>query len=1491
MNVFRYRSIAVILVSAACFVFQLSPARAADFEFKNNDRVVMLGDGLIEQEQYFGWIEVAISTSAANKNITFRNLGWNADTPAGKSRFGLSLLQAGREPADEGWKQLLHQIDQAKPTVVMLGYGMASALEASGSESSGSASDALGSSGVDEFRAEYKRLLAAIDRSSPAARLIFLSPVRRDDGQTQRMATLQRYAAVVRELAELSGSPYVDLMQLPTTGKFYKDPVHLNSAGYREAAKLICKELRLDDARWQDSPQTEALREVVLRKNRWWFHRSRPANMAYVFGFRKKEQGQNAVEIPQFDPLIAEEEKRIAALRGLRPTVVDSPPVRLESKMAKFTRQETPEFTVAEGLEVTLWAENPLLNKPIHMNFDAQGRLWVASSEAYPMIEVGQSEPDKIVVLEDTTGDGTADKSTVFADGLLIPTGVVPGNGGVYVAQSTDLLFLKDTDGDGQADVRRRVLSGFGTEDTHHNLHTLLWGPDGRLYMNQSIYTRTDTETPLGVMRLKAGGGFRLHPQNLRMQTFFRGLWNPWGHQFDAYGNSFLTDGAGFDGFAYALPGAKFNPTPNARRQLGLISPGRYPKFASEEIIYGDTFPPEWQGSIVTCDFRANRVTRFSISDLGAGFVTRQEDDLMRTSATSFRPIDVKQGPDGALYIADWSNPIINHGEVDFRDQRRDRWHGRIWRVAWKDAPAKKKTDLTQLSVPKLLDLLASDDRYSRDHARRVLTERASGDADVLVRLAVWLEKQPAEFSRLQGLWLHQSLSTANETLLGELLKASDPNVRTAAVRVLSDWSHPSSDVDQPIDMQKAMLAYRLLVNDDFPRVRLEAVRGLATLGTAEAAKLSLRILAHPMDRFLDHALWLTIDELSLPLMRSIEKEAGDIEKSIDAKQLEFVLTSVEPSQASRFLRTYLSAHQITSNGDGPWIELIGKAGEQQQLTQLYSQVIAGGFDKGATVRALTALSDARRFRKMRPAKTAGIEALFDSGDLPIRLAAIGLAGQWKAKNQVPRLAKLANSTDSPSDVRRAAIASLGQIRSGEAIDALEKLCHRKIERAVRKQALVSLASVDLNRAAQPFFAMLADVKTEPEAQELWRGILRNQDAGKLLASKLPGDGLSEAVAKAGVLVAREGRLEEELVAALMPYSGMTLTPEKLTVEKIAEFVRLVAENGDPKKGEDIYRRTALACVTCHSIGGVGGKVGPDMTSLGASAPVDYIVQSLFDPNAKIKEGYHSTTILTVDGEILTGVEVASNEQEIVLRTTTNALAAIPVQDIESKKNGLSLMPTGVIDRLANGEQIHLIAFLSQLGKPGNFDASRGGVARVYQILSGTHRVEQSGTQQILDGTLTGGWMPMTTRVNGKIEKAALSQITSLPRNIALVHIYARTTVEVAKDTQATFVVEGSSRYACWLDGKAIVPGESKGPDSANTTTFTADLSAGQHTVLVRIDAKEVPDALLIRSGDVTFAVGTPVKAIELSGERPDRGIRYRPVADGNCVFNRKGGK
>ena len=254
----------------------------------------------------------------------------------------------------------------------------------------------------------------------------------------------------------------------------------------------------------------------------------------------------------------------VAPLSAQRDAPVPDPDPELERKT----------FVVADGFEVNLFAADPLLAKPIQMNFDPAGRLWVASSEAYPQIKPGQKQNDKIIILEDTRGVGRADKTTVFAEGLLIPTGLAPGDGGVYVVDSTDLLHLSSSKGDGKADRRRVVLSGFGTEDTHHLVHTLRWGPDGMLYFNQSIYIHSNIETPYGPRRLGGGGIWQYRPETQQLEVFARGWYNAWGHHFDRWGQSFLTDGANGEGINYVVPGAYYPAAVGATQILHGLNPG-----------------------------------------------------------------------------------------------------------------------------------------------------------------------------------------------------------------------------------------------------------------------------------------------------------------------------------------------------------------------------------------------------------------------------------------------------------------------------------------------------------------------------------------------------------------------------------------------------------------------------------------------------------------------------------------------------------------------------------------------------------------------------------------------------------------------------------------------------------------------------------------------------------------------------------------------------
>src|SRR5688572_21692635 len=444
------------MVGVLIAVVAMAPAaRAADepFELKDGDRVVFLGDAFIEREQHHGWVELMLTSRFPDHAITFRNLGWSGDTPAGDSRHGLSLLQAGKEPPDEAWNQLGKQIADANPTVVFVGYGMASSFD--------------GEAGRSNFKVDYLRLLDLLDEKAPGARVVLLSPLPHENlgapwpDPTAHNQQLAAYARTVAEIATERKTRFVPLFDLlradtpPANGAtspgvsaatpLTDNGIHPTGRGYRVIAESIEQQLFGQErtGAWRTSAQAEPLRQAILRKNEWFFHRSRPANMAYIFGFRKREQGKNATEVLQFDEFIAAEEKRIAELRGLQPVNLPEIPRRVGNLNAKFTPQPPPEFQVADGLEVTLWAENPLLNKPIQMNFDPQGRLWVVSSELYPQIEPGQAATDKIIVLEDTTGAGRADKATVFAEGLLIPTGIEVGDGGVYVAQSTELLHFK----------------------------------------------------------------------------------------------------------------------------------------------------------------------------------------------------------------------------------------------------------------------------------------------------------------------------------------------------------------------------------------------------------------------------------------------------------------------------------------------------------------------------------------------------------------------------------------------------------------------------------------------------------------------------------------------------------------------------------------------------------------------------------------------------------------------------------------------------------------------------------------------------------------------------------------------------------------------------------------------------------------------------------------------------------------------------------------
>jgi putative heme-binding domain-containing protein len=639
------------------------------------------------------------------------------------------------------------------------------------------------------------------------------------------------------------------------------------------------------------------------------------------------------------------------------------------------------------------------------------------------------------------------------------------------------------------------------------------------------------------------------------------------------------------------------------------------------------------------------------------------------------------------------------------------------------------------------------------------------------------------------------------------------------------------------------------LVQDDSPKVRVEALRALAKIPTAEAAAAALSALEKPMDPTLDYALWLTINDLAEPWIAALQSGAWKPEGR--EKQLEFALKALKPEQASRVLGQVLASRPLAKDGAGPWIEVIGAAGSPAQLRQLFDQTLNGGFDEAASARAIRSLADATRLRKVKPeGDTAALGRLLDSKSSAVLVEALKLAAVWKdLGGAFAKLGDLAGAPGSAAEVRDAAFTALRQIGGAGAVDALVKLSGADREAGVRRQALGILAALDLGKAMPAIIEAAKTTTDENSAVEFWRAVLTAKGAGKQIAEALPEQGISPAAAKAGLRVAREGgRSELDLVVALAKSAGLAADTAAASADLIKEIAAKAAAKGDPNRGEWIYRRQDLACVGCHAIGGAGGKVGPDMTSIGASAPIDYLVEAVLLPNVKIKEGYHSVIVTTKDETELTGTLARETGQEVVLRDAAGKEVAIAKADIAKREQGtLSLMPGGLLDPLNEQEQLDLFAFLSRLGKPGDFDAAQGGVARRWQFAQTFHTDAQSGQElwPVNAKPDDRRWRTALALVKGLVTRQVIGQALQAEGWSSRHGVFAATEVTAAKAGTARFKLVAGPGTELWVDGKR----------AGGAGETSVELTAGVHRLVVRLDPKQMPESLRLESKDVQFVL------------------------------------
>ncbi len=1090
---------------------------------------------------------------------------------------------------------------------------------------------------------------------------------------------------------------------------------------------------------------------------------------------------------------------------------------------------------------VNLFAADPDIRKPIQMNFDSAGGLWIASSSVYPQILPGEKANDKIIVLRDTNGDGVGDRATVFADGLLIPTGVVPdGPNAAYVAESTQLVYLQDTDGDGKADRRRVVLSGFGTEDTHHLVHTLRWGPDGCLYFNQSIYIHSHIDTPYGTRHLDGGGIWRYRPTTGQLEVFCKGFVNPWGHVFGRHGESFATDGAYFEGINYVFPDSVFVTSPGATRWLKGLNPGS-PKHCGLEILSGTHIPPDWAGDFVTNDFRSHRVCRFTVKPSGSGYISRQQPEIVTTSHVAFRPIDARMGPDGALYIADWYNPIIQHGEVDFRDDRRDRKHGRIWRVSFPNRPPDPWPDFSAQSDQQLLDLLEDASLAVRQFSRQELWRRAAKDPDtILDRVRRWRDSGDVSARAIEVLWMNEVVGSASLADARVAVDTAVPNGNSAgdAQRTIlrSIWrSRLNVDAgSSDRDALAALVTSRTADGD--ARVRLEAVVANGQLRGVEAAQRVVEAASASVDGNLDFAIWQSLRKLDAEFPGSI---LGAMDWSDRHQELAFAVNAVGTPQAAETAVAMIESGQAAES-TGRLVEAVSGAADANQLGRVLAALLASaGKDLqpshlapliARTARDKTVPADADRLLRSvtpEPQELAGNDEF---------LTAIATAAAaWKTGSLEDVFAQALSETDGQG--REKLIAALGSFDSASARELVTSLAGDD-DPATRIAATQAMAKNRPQAALDPMIRLLRDRQTGDVGDELVVGMLSRKDLPPLIAQRIRQVALPPDRARSLLRRVRTAGGNQELEAAIASAGSLEGASWKLTQELSKRILSLSTSEGSAQRGEAIYRREKLQCIQCHAIGTAGGLVGPNLISVGGSSQPDYILESLLAPSAKLKEGYTTVSVLTEDAQLINGIMIGKTDDAIRMRLADGTEREIAVDEIAQQKPGKSLMPEGALDVLTESELVDLVTFLSALGRSPQFTLSTQPLVRSFETLiysnEANHRLNRTSTDTAASDDPAMKWRPVTAKVDGTLPLSELDRFQQHRETPPT--SFARFVIQMPTEGVAGIEVP-SEGIAAWVDTKPTPIWRLK----------SEKLSPGKHTVVIAIDRSEVKTPLAVR--------------------------------------------
>lgn len=964
-------------------------------------------------------------------------------------------------------------------------------------------------------------------------------------------------------------------------------------------------------------------------------------------------------------------------------------------------------MTVPEGFRVQLAAGEPMVHQPIAMTFDERGRMWIAEAHTYPIRADEGEGQDKIIILEDTSGDGLFDKRKVFAEGLNLVSGLEVGFGGVWVGAAPYLMFIPDRDGDDRPDSEPQILlDGFGYQDTHETLNAFIWGPDGWLYGCHGVFTHSkvgkpgtpeDQRTPMNC------AVWRYHPTRHEFDIFARGTSNPWGVDFNEHGQAMITACViphmfhMIQGGRYQRQGGQhFNPyiyediqtiadhahyagnirdhawwgRDAAADQTDTNAAGGGHAHCGAMIYLADNWPAQYRGSIFMANIHGNRINNDILRRSGSGYIASHGPDVLFANDRWFRAINMKYGPDGSVYLIDWYDKNACHR----RDKEVwDRTNGRVYRVSFGGTDRAKPT----FHNASLADLVTAHQSRNENHvrtARRLLQERfaadprlpASQEAKAAVQQLRDMALSELEVEdRLRALWtlhcLHQLTEADTHRILDERGHKSEYLRGWAIQLALEDFEVSDSLLQRFSDMART---------EKSALVRLYLASGLQRLPLQQRWEIADGLLSHGEDAD-DHNLPLLIWYAVEPLVpHDTGKALGLASRSRIPKVRQFI-----------YRRAAADAESIAA-----LLAELGKTDGNLAQATILGEVVAAVSSQG---------------RLKMPAGWPAVYAkLSASDDAKIRQQAQLITVKFGDVSIFRVLRKIVSDAKNPLSQRTSALDAL---LAGSDQALVPTLIGLLDEPAFQVNAIRGLARYGDAKIADEILTRFAKLEPEVQSDAVTTLAARTAWAHRLIDAVAAGT-IDRRTLSAATITQIQSLDDPKLIEKVKQSWGAIRSTPDDKKQHIANWKqklsRDVLSKANRSNGRVVYDNT---CGKCHRLFGSGSQIGPDITGSNR-ADLDYTLQNILTPNALVGRDYQTTTVVTLDGRVINGLLKEENESALTLQTATERLV-IDRNDIEDYRLvETSMMPEGQLDYMKPDEARDLIAYLAsptQVPLPG----------------------------------------------------------------------------------------------------------------------------------------------------------------------------------------------